>query len=170
MKINETLEMAYPQKLARDIIIGITDPINENLIKLIAFQFDPQLRDHFRAELRIWLNKIQRIRLKPNARTGSIKFYFDPSFDYPIGGVETHNTRVDGIHLQRIRRHTTDYFCRGHGQPVEGLPYQACACAAQRGSCSRDGAGMIRARALAVLNRPVRAYFDRATAKHRLDR
>jgi hypothetical protein len=37
MKIDETLEMAYPQKLARDIIIGIADPINEHLVKLIAF-------------------------------------------------------------------------------------------------------------------------------------
>jgi len=87
MKIDETLEMTYPQKLARDIIIGIADPINEHLVKLIAFEFDPQLRHHFRAELRSWLNK-------PNARTGSFKFYFDPLFDYPFGGVETHNTRA----------------------------------------------------------------------------
>ena len=94
MKIDETLEMAYPQKLARDIIIGMADPINEHLIKLIAFQFDLQLRHHFRAELRSWLNKIQRIRLKPNARTGSFKFYFDLLFDYPFGGVEIHNMRA----------------------------------------------------------------------------
>jgi hypothetical protein len=62
MKIGETLEMAYPQKLARDIIIGIADPIDEDLVKLSAFEFDPPLRHHFRAELRSWLNKIQRIR------------------------------------------------------------------------------------------------------------
>jgi hypothetical protein len=78
MKIDETPEMACPQKLARDIIIGIADPINEHLVELIAFQFDPQLRHHFRAELRSCLNKIQRIRLKPNARAGSFKSYFDP--------------------------------------------------------------------------------------------
>jgi hypothetical protein len=36
--------MAYPQKLARDIIVGTADPVNEHLVKLIAFQFDPQLR------------------------------------------------------------------------------------------------------------------------------
>ena len=41
MNIDETLEMTYPQKLARDIIIGIADPINEHLVKLIAFEFDP---------------------------------------------------------------------------------------------------------------------------------
>jgi hypothetical protein len=52
MKIDETVEMAYPQKLARDIIVGIADSINEHLVKLIAFQFDPQLRHHFRTELR----------------------------------------------------------------------------------------------------------------------
>ena len=46
MKIDETLEMAYPQKL------------------------------------------------KPNAQTGSCKFYFDPLFDYPFGGVEIHNARA----------------------------------------------------------------------------
>ena len=92
MKIDETLEMAYPQKLARDIIIGIADPINEHLVKLIAFQFDPQFRH--RTELRSWLNKVQRIRLRPNARTGSFKFYFNPLFDYPFGGVEIHNTRA----------------------------------------------------------------------------
>ena len=94
MKIDETLEMAYPQKLARDIIVGIADPVNEHLVKLIAFQFDPQLRHRFRAELRSWLNKIQRIRLKPNAQTGSFKFYFDPLFDYPFGGVEIPNARA----------------------------------------------------------------------------
>jgi hypothetical protein len=86
--------MAYPQKLARDIIVNIADPINEYFVKLIAFQFDPQLRHHFRTELRSGLNKIQRIRLKPNARTGAFKFYFDPPFDYPFSGVEMHNTRA----------------------------------------------------------------------------
>jgi hypothetical protein len=143
MKIDETLEMAYPQKLARDIIIDIADLINEHLVKLIAFQFDPQLRYHFRTELRSWLNKIQRIRLKPNARTGSFKFYFDHLFDYPFGGVEIHNTRAlmefisseyDGV------RPTISP--EGDGQLVEGISYQARRGAAQRGSSARHGAGM----------------------------
>lgn len=94
MKIDETLEMAYPQRVARDIIIGMADPINQHLVKLIAFDFSPELRRHFRAELRSWLNRIQRIRLKPTARTGAFKFYFDLLFDYPFGGVEIHNMRA----------------------------------------------------------------------------
>jgi hypothetical protein len=94
MKLDEKLEMAYPQKVARDIIIGMADPINQHLVKLVGFQFAPDLRQHFRAELRSWLNKIQRIRLKPNVRTGSFRFYFDPLFDYPFGGIEVQNMRA----------------------------------------------------------------------------
>jgi hypothetical protein len=93
MKIDQLMEMAYPQKVARDIIIGMARPINQNLVKLVGFDFPPQLRDHFRRELRNWLNEIQRIRLKPT-RTGSFRFYFDPLFDYPFGGIEVPNMRA----------------------------------------------------------------------------
>src|ERR1700730_18784057 len=75
-------------KVARDIIIGMARPVNHHLVKLVGFDFPPKLRDHFRRELRNWLNEIQRIRLKPTTRTGSFRFYFDPLFDYPFGGIE----------------------------------------------------------------------------------
>lgn len=88
------MEMAYPQKIARDIIIGMARPINQHLIKLVEFAFPLQLRSHFRRELRNWLDEIQRIRLKPTTRTGSFKFYFDPLFDYPFGGIEVPNMRA----------------------------------------------------------------------------
>jgi hypothetical protein len=94
MKIAEHLEMAYPQKVARDILIEMARPINQHLIKLQGFEFPPSLRDHFKRELRNWLNEIQRIRLKPTTRSGSVKFYFDPLFDYPFGGVEVQNMRA----------------------------------------------------------------------------
>ena len=94
MKIDQTMEMAYPQKVARDIIIGMARPINQHLAKLVGFDFPPQLRSHFRRELRNWLDEIQRIRLKPTTRTGSFKFYFDPLFDYPFGGIEVPNMRA----------------------------------------------------------------------------
>jgi hypothetical protein len=93
MKIDQLMEMAYPQKVARDIIIGMARPINQHLVKLVGFDFPPQRRDHFRRELRNWLNEIQRIRLKPTTRTGSFRFYFDPLFDYPFGGIEVPNMR-----------------------------------------------------------------------------
>ena len=94
MKIDEALEMAYPQKVARDIIIGMSRPINQLLIKLGGFSFSPELRRHFKHELENWLDEIQRIRLKPTTRTGSFKFYFDPLFDYPFGGIEVQNMRA----------------------------------------------------------------------------
>jgi hypothetical protein len=94
MKIDQTLEMAYPQKIARDIIIGMARPINQHLAKLVGFDFPPSARSHFKRELRNWLNEIQRIRLKPTTRTGSFKFYFDPLFEYPFGGIEVPNMRA----------------------------------------------------------------------------
>jgi hypothetical protein len=94
MKIDETMEMAYPQKIARDIIIGMARPINQHLVKLAGFRFSPELRRHFKHELENWLDEIQRIRLKPTRRTESFKFYFDPLFDYPFGGIEIENMRA----------------------------------------------------------------------------
>jgi hypothetical protein len=91
MKIDQALEMAYPQKIARDIIIGMARLINQHLVKLVGFDFPPSSRAHFKRELRNWLNEIQRIRLKPTTRTGSFRFYFDPLFDYPFGGIEVPN-------------------------------------------------------------------------------
>ena len=94
MKIDDVMEMAYPQKIARDIIIGMARPINQHLVKLVGFRFPAELRGHFKRELRDWLDEIQRIRLKPTTRTGSFRFYFDPLFDYPFGGVEVPNMRA----------------------------------------------------------------------------
>jgi hypothetical protein len=94
MKLDHTMEMAYPQKVARDIIIGMTRPINQHLIKLVGFGLPDQSHTRFRRELRDWLDEIQRIRLKPTTRTRSFKFYFDPLFDYPFGGVEVQNMRA----------------------------------------------------------------------------
>jgi hypothetical protein len=94
MRLDSVMEMAYPQKVARDIIIGMARPINQHLLKLAAFDFPLELRAHFRSELRNWLDEIQRIRLKSTTGTGSFRFYFDPLFEYPFGGVEVQNTRA----------------------------------------------------------------------------
>jgi hypothetical protein len=93
VKIEELLEMAYPKRYLEQIITGLADPINEHLIKLVGFEFSPELRQHLRQELDTWLDKIQRLRMKPNNRTGTPKFYYDLLFDYPFGGVEVRNTR-----------------------------------------------------------------------------
>jgi hypothetical protein len=94
MKLDETMEMAYPRKYLEHIIIGLEDPLNQHLTKLTGFDFPLEQRRHFRSEVRTWLGKIQRLRLKPNNRTGSLKFYYDLLFDYPFGGVEVQNMRT----------------------------------------------------------------------------
>src|SRR6516162_11133118 len=86
MKPNETKEMAYPRKYVENIIIGLEDPLNEHLVKLVGFDFPTEARAHFWREVRSWLAKIQRLRMKPDSRTGSFKFYYDLLFDYPFGG------------------------------------------------------------------------------------
>jgi hypothetical protein len=94
MKLTETEEMSYPRKYVEHIFIGLEDPLNQHLIKLAGFDFPPKQRQHFGTEIRSWLNKLQRLRMKPNNRTGSFKFYYDLLFDYPFGGVELQNMRV----------------------------------------------------------------------------
>ncbi|MGH7063853.1 MAG: hypothetical protein ACREET_07220 [Stellaceae bacterium] len=94
MKVDDSMVMAFPRKLIEQIILGLYDPINQHLVKLVGFDFTPELRQHFQRELRNWLRKIQRLRFKPSNRAGSSKFYFDLFFDYPFGGVEVRNMRL----------------------------------------------------------------------------
>jgi hypothetical protein len=94
MKLDETVELSYPRKYVEHIIIGLEDPFNRHLIKLIGFDFPPEQRQHFRREAGAWLDKIQTLRMKPSNRPGSVKFYYDLLFDYPFGGVELQNMRT----------------------------------------------------------------------------
>ena len=93
-KLDEASVMAYPQKLVEHTILNLSDPLNEQLVKLAGFDFPDELRHRIRREIRTWLRKIQRMRIKPSNRTGSFKFYFDLLFDYPFGGVEVQNMRL----------------------------------------------------------------------------
>jgi hypothetical protein len=94
MKLTETMELTYPRKLVEHIILGLEDPLNQHLIRLIGFDFPPEQQRHLRRELRTWLDKLQRLRIKPDRRTESFKFYYDLLFDYPFGGVEVQNMRI----------------------------------------------------------------------------
>ena len=93
MKLDDVEMMSYPRKLVEHTILGLQPPLNRHLVKLVAFDFPPELRQHFRREVGNWLNEMQVMRFKPNNRTGSFKFYYDLLFDYPFGGVEVQNMR-----------------------------------------------------------------------------
>ncbi len=99
MRLDEAMVVAYPRKYLEHIIIGLEDPLNQHLVKLAGFDFPPEQRQHFRREIRTWLDKLQRLRLKPNNRSGSFKFYYDLLYDYPFGGVEVQNM---GVMMQLI--------------------------------------------------------------------
>jgi hypothetical protein len=86
--------LAYPRKMIEHIILGLSNPLNRHLIKLIAFDFAPEMRQHFRRELRTGLRDIQTLKFKSNKRPGPSKFYFELLFDYPFGGVEVENVKI----------------------------------------------------------------------------
>jgi hypothetical protein len=94
MKLDGPIGLAYPRKMVEQIIVGLSNPVNRHLIKLVAFDLPPETRQHFRRELRTGLRDIQTMRFKPNNRAGSFKFYFDLLFDYPFGGVEVQNVQI----------------------------------------------------------------------------
>ena len=94
MKVDEELVMALPRKLVEQTLLGLYDPINMHLIKLVGFDFPEETREHFKREIKTWLRKIQRLRIKPNNRTAPAKFYFDMLFEYPFGGSEIPNLRL----------------------------------------------------------------------------
>jgi hypothetical protein len=83
--------MSLPRKMVEQIILGRSNPLNRHLVKLVGFDFPPELRRHFRREVKNWLDEIQSLRFEPHNRTGPFKFYFDLMFDYPFGGVEMQN-------------------------------------------------------------------------------
>ena len=119
MTVEEIMEMSYPKRVVETIINGLQDPLNQHLIKLVGFQFTPELRDHFRQECEAWLDHIQRLRLKPNNRPGTFKFYYDLLFDYPFGGVEVENMQsmMDFI----VRRYPGGRASKTPEQMVEWL-------------------------------------------------
>lgn len=79
------LTIAYPKKNVESILFRLEDSLNQHLIKLLGFDFPFEQRQHFRREINGWLNKIRRLRFKPDRRTGAVKFYYDSLFDYPFG-------------------------------------------------------------------------------------
>jgi hypothetical protein len=94
MTLDDATVVAYPRKLVEQIVLGLSNPLNRRLVKLVGFDFPTETRRHFQREIRTWLSELQALRLKPDARPASFKFYFDLLFDYPFGGVEAQNMKA----------------------------------------------------------------------------
>lgn len=131
--------MSYPRRNVETIITGLEDQLNQHLIKLVAFDFPPEARRHFRDEVDTWLIRIRGLRLKPRRRPASFKFYYDLLFDYPFGGVELENVtnlmklisrRYPGVQTTKTPEEVVEWLRDFHtslaqrlsaGQPVVDL-------------------------------------------------
>jgi hypothetical protein len=130
MKLDDADVMAFPKKLVEHTILGLQSPLNRHLVKLVAFDFPPETRRHFRREAENWLEEIQSLRFKPNNWTGPPKFYFDLLFDYPFGGVEVQNMRrimdlisrqYEGARPAKSPEETVAWLRNFHAQLAERL-------------------------------------------------
>ena len=129
MSTSEAPVVAFPPKMVESIILGLSNPLNRHLVKLVAFGFPEELRRHFRREVKNWLSEIQALRFKPDRRTGDAKFYFDLLFDYPLGGIEIRNMKsiMDLIageydaHANKTPEETVAWLRDFHARPAERL-------------------------------------------------
>ncbi len=122
--------VAYPRKLVEQIVLGLSNPLNRHLIKLVGFDFTEGLRQHFRREVGTWLSELQVLRLKPHTRPASFRFYFDLLFDYPFGGVEAQNMKsimalitreYEGVRSTKTPEEMVEWLREFHTQLAERL-------------------------------------------------
>ena len=52
MRTSEAPVMAFPRKMVESIILGLSNPLNRHLVKLVAFGFSEELRRYFRREVK----------------------------------------------------------------------------------------------------------------------
>jgi len=93
--------MAYPRKKATFVIESLEDEINYHLIKILCCQVSNETIEHWKEEIRDWLDRIGEIRVKPDMKTFSEKFYFNTLYDYPFGDTGDRNLRR---HIRRLER------------------------------------------------------------------
>ena len=58
MKLDDADVMAFPKKLVEHTILGLQPPLNRHLVKLVAFDFPPEMRGQFQREVENWLEEI----------------------------------------------------------------------------------------------------------------
>jgi hypothetical protein len=109
------LEMAYSQKKAESVIIGLEKPINDHLLKLWTMS-GAEYRDHWLTELFTWIDEIGEIILKPDNRRPNAAFYYRILFDEPFGGAELPNIMS---RLKRLQRQ--GYTLTTNASPAELL-------------------------------------------------
>lgn len=93
--------MSMSRAKAEQRVSGLEYELNDHLIKVYSFgNFSNDLHDHWRKEVRAFVNKLRVIGLKPDDSPPPAKFFFDLLFDEPFGGNEVKNVTV---HFDEIR-------------------------------------------------------------------
>jgi hypothetical protein len=93
--------MSFTRQKAEQRVSGLEYEFNDHLIKIYAFDnFRQPLRDHWRKEIRAFVNKLRVIGLKPNDQPPSAQFFFDLLYREPFEGNEVKNVAV---HFDEIR-------------------------------------------------------------------
>jgi hypothetical protein len=83
------LEVAFPRSLIALKVRGAEQTINEHLVKLMAFEVEPALRESWKRELvRKHFAFLSRLRLKPDRRAVRARDFFDWLYDEPFEGNE----------------------------------------------------------------------------------
>jgi hypothetical protein len=86
--------MSLPKRHAEARLLGMESPLNEHLLKLLAFDMSPERRAYFRKEVRKWLRGIQVMRLKDSSKPGKMSWYYGFLYDGPFGGFEEKNVQI----------------------------------------------------------------------------
>jgi hypothetical protein len=99
------LALAMSRRRAATRADGLSRPILNHIVKLLAADASEATRAHWRAELRGWLDDLAVIRLKPTRRRPTRAMHRDWLFgaieDDPVAGVEIELRRPD---VRRLRR------------------------------------------------------------------
>jgi hypothetical protein len=86
--------MSLPKRHAEVRLIGMEPPLNQHLLKLLAFDMSAERRAYFRKQVWKWLRDIQAIRLKDSNKPGEASWYYGLLYDGPFGGVEEQNVSL----------------------------------------------------------------------------
>lgn len=93
--------MSFTRAKAEQRVSGLEYEFNGLLIKVAAFEnFRAALRDHWRNEIRAFMNKFRVIGLNPDDRPPPAAMFYGLLYDEPFAGNEVKNVTV---HFDEIR-------------------------------------------------------------------
>jgi hypothetical protein len=94
MKFEEALKLWYLRTLVQQIILGPTDPLNQQLIKLRGVQFPPERRRHFQREVRTLARRDPAFANQAAEPNRFVQILLRSAVRLPVRRVEIQNMRT----------------------------------------------------------------------------